>query len=287
VQPGNKIVLIDFGSCGSFDRKELNSWRRWFDAQSVDDVGGMAQAALAIIEPIPSVDKAKFSQRLQLMFWNDLYAMESKHSHWSEKISARMWIGFLKLSREFGVPMKMNTLKMIRASMLADTIAGRLDHDQDPYKEYRHYEKGAGRRARKRFMRRLRRVCGPSKWIRLEQGVESGLKLFHRVQQQLDSLAFIGIIPAIGKAAKTVILFMKSLIAVGAIGGAMALVYLTLLYFGKMSNPGHVPVRFFPVLWFFVIKNGWFQLFAILPIGMLLLRHIHAHLKQPDYQRPR
>ena len=286
-QPGNKIVLIDFGSCGSFDRKELNSWRRWFEAQSVNDIGGMVQASLAIIEPVPPIDKAKFAQRLQLMFWNDLYAIKSKYSHWSERISARMWIGFMKLSREFGVSMKMNTLKMIRASMLADTIAARLDNDQDPYEEFRYYEKGAGRRARKRFFRRLRRVCGPSKYIRFEQGIESGLKLFHRVQQALDSLDFIGIIPIIGKAAKAVVLLVKSFLAVAVIGGTWAFVDLTLLYFGWMENPSRLPVRFFPVLWHFVIKNGWFQLLTILPIAMLLLRHIYAHLEQPEYERPR
>jgi predicted unusual protein kinase regulating ubiquinone biosynthesis (AarF/ABC1/UbiB family) len=287
VQPGNKIVLVDFGSCGSFDRRELNSWRRWFEAQSVDDVGGMVQASLAIIEPIPAVDKTKFAQRLQLMFWNDLYAIKSKNSHWSERISARLWIGFMKLSREFGVSMKMNTLKMIRASMLADTIAARLDNDQDSYEEYRYYEKGAGRRARKRFFKRLNRVFGPGKFIRLEQGIESGLKLFHRVQQQLDSLAFIGILPAIGKAAKMVILLVKSFVAVAVGGGALALIDLTLLHFGKMSNPDHVPVRFFPVLWHLVIKNGWFQLVAILPIAVLLIRHVYAYLKEPEYERPR
>jgi len=287
VQPGNKIVLVDFGSCGSFDRKELNSWRRWFDAQSIDDVGGMVQAAMAIIEPLPPIDKSEFAQRLQLMFWNDLYAMESDYSHWSERISARMWMNFLELSRQFGVPMKINTLKMIRASMLADTIAGRLDHDMDPYKEYRHYAKGAGRRARKRFYRRLRGIFNVTKFTRLEQGLESGLKLFYRVQQQLESLAFIGIIPMIGKAARTVILFFKALFAVGVVGGVWAFIDLTLLYFGLMDNPRKVPVRFFRVLWSFVIQNGWFQLFAIVPIAMLLVRHVYSHMKQPEYQRPR
>src|SRR6185436_11092630 len=176
VGPSNKITLIDFGSCGSFSRRELVSWRRWFDAQSVDDVGGMAQAAMAIIGPIPpSVDKDEFGMRLETMFWNDLYAIKSKHSDWSERISARLWIGFLRLSREYSVPMRLNTLRMIRASMLADTIAGRLDHDTDPYREFRHYDKGAGRRAKKRVHKHLRRLLGPSKWVRVEQGIDSAL----------------------------------------------------------------------------------------------------------------
>lgn len=278
VQPGNRIVLIDFGSCGSFDRKELNSWRRWFEAQSVDDVGGMVQASLAIIEPVPPIDKARFAQRLQKVFWDDLYAIKSKKtSHWSERISARLWMGFLQLSREFGMPMRLNTLRMIRASMLADTIAARLDNDQDPYAEYRHYLKGAGRRAKKRFYKKLCRFAfGPSKFIRLEQGLESSLKLFHRIQTMLDSLDFIGILPMIGKVARAAVELFRLLFFIGGIAAAGALVrFLT-------QPPGESLVENIRA----VLNSGWFQLVILVPI-IIAIRRIIPYLHDPEYQRPR
>jgi ubiquinone biosynthesis protein len=286
VRPGNRIVLIDFGSCGSFDRKELSSWRRWFDAQSVDDVAGMAQAAMAIIEPLPPIDKAEFSQRLQTMFWNDLYALKSKHSHWSERISARLWMGFLKLSREFEVPMRLNTLRMIRASMLADTIAARLDNDQDPYKEYRFYEKGASKRARKRVIKRLRTLTGPRKIPRIEQGIESGLKFFYRLQRTFDSLDFIGIIPLIGRVAQAVKLI---LVTVGTIGGT-AVVW-TLLLMAYRVLPGHAnnlckDSRFFCLLWNEVLQNRMFEVAAWIPI-LIAARRVYVRLKDREYDRPR
>lgn len=286
VQPGNKVLLIDFGSCGSFDRKELNSWRRWFDAQSVDDVAGMVQASMAIIEPLPPIDKAEFSQRLEYIFWNDLYAIKSKHSHWSERISARLWIGFLKLSREFEIPMRLNTLRMIRASMLADTIAARLDNDQDPYKEYRYYERGAAKRARKRLVKRLRRLAGPRKFPRIEQGIESGLKLFYRVQRALDSLDFIGIIPLIGKAAEGVKLIFLTTFAIGGTAvvwtlGIMA--YRFLLHRPIASCPD---LRFFCLLWNEVLQNRWFEVISWIPI-LIAVRRIYVRLKDRNYDRPR
>lgn len=226
VRPNNEIVLIDFGSCGSFSKKELNSWRRWFDAQSVNDVGGMVQAALGIIEPVPPIDKDEFALRLETMFWNDLYAIKDKRSDWSERISARLWLGFLKLSREYRIPMRLNTLRMIRASMLADTIAARLDNDQDPYREFRYYAKGAGRRSRKRVFKRVRALCGPGKWTRLENSVEAGLKLVYQVQKTVDSLQSIGLIPLIGKGATFVIIMMRFLMKMGLITLLFALYYL-------------------------------------------------------------
>jgi len=279
VQPGNKIVLIDFGSCGSFDRKELNSWRRWFDAQSVNDVAGMVQAAMTIIEPLPPIDKAEFSQRLQYIFWNDLYAIKSKHSHWSERISARLWIGFLKLSREYEIPMRLNTLRMIRASMLADTIAARLDNDQDPYKEYRHYEKGASKRARKRIIKRLRKLSGPRKLLRLEQGIESGLKFFHRVQKALDSLDFVGIIPLITKKAEAV----KMILLTGLVDGGTALLWTLLVLLLHRPNKN---CQFLCVLWNDVLLNPWYEVMAWIAI-LIAIRQIYMRLDERDYRRPR
>ena len=198
IKPDNRIVLIDFGSCGSFSKKELNCWKRWFDAQSIDDVGGMVQAAMGILEPLPPIDKDAFALRMEFMFWNDLYAIKSKHSNWSERISSRLWMGFINLSREFQIPLRLNLLRMIRASMLTDTIAIRLDNDQDPYREFRRYEREAGWRAKRRLMKRVHRLLGPSKYIRLEQGLESTLKLVYEVQRTVDSIASIRIGAIVG-----------------------------------------------------------------------------------------
>ncbi len=260
IQPGNRIVLIDFGSCGSFTKKELIVWRRLFDAQSLDDIGAMVQAALAVLEPIPPIDRDEFAQRLEAVFWNDFYAIKSKKSEWWERISARIWISFLKLAREFQIPMRLNTLRMIRAIMLADTIAARLDHDIDPYREYRFYEKGAGKRARKRLHKRLRRLSGRGKFVRLEQGVESALNLVYQVQRGLSSLASIRVLPLIGKAAYAVYYVAKWLFMVGGVASVAALL-IQFRFFGL--EPESPDMRFFEILGRQVLASGWFHLFAL------------------------
>lgn len=281
VQPGNKIILIDFGSCGAFSKKELNSWRRWFDAQSINDVSGMVQAALGIIEPLPPIDKDEFALRLESMFWNDLYAIKSKESEWSERVSARLWIGFLKLSREYRVPMRLNMLRMIRASMLSDTIALRLDHDQDPYQEFRYYERGAGRRAKKRVIKRLRRLCNPGKYIRIENGIEAGLKFFYQVQRALDSLTTIGIVPLIGKAAQTILLILRTIGLVVGIAtlwvGAIFLSQLVGSWFG-----GPKPQSLLTIL-IATLMDYKFETVAVL-VALSAVRRVLARLKDRDHR---
>jgi hypothetical protein len=277
IQPGNKVVLIDFGSCGSFTKRELIAWRRMFDAQSLNDVGSMVSAGMGVLEPLPPIDKDQFSLRLEHVFWNDLYAIKSRKSEWWERISARLWIGFLKLAREFSIPMRLNTLRMIRAIMLADTIAARLDHDLDPYAEYRYYERGAGRRARRRTKKRLRRILGPSKWIRIETGVESGLMAIYRIQRALYSIGYIRLLPLIGKAAKFTIEMMQTVFTLGFIASAIA-VYKMLKFYPKET--------FFQVLWDHVVQKGWFVV-----IGLVLfapaMRDIFYRLTDPEYDRRR
>ena len=263
VQPGSKLVLIDFGSCGSFNRKELNSWRRWFDAQSVNDVGGMVQAALGIIEPLPPIDRDEFGQRLESEFWTNLYAIKSKHATWSERSPSSLWIGFLNLCREFQVPMRLNTLRMIRASMLTDTISVRLDHEQDPYREFRFYEKGAGKRAKKRVFKRLHRLARRRTFIAIESGIESGIKSIYRLQQAVDSLASIRIGAIIGKIDYFFSLMLKHLAWITVTASALTGYF---WLFGR--NPSYTIVSALKA----VFANTWWRIVAFTPSVLVLWR---------------
>ena len=73
-----------------------------------------------------SIDIDEFGKRVEDIFWQDLYAFRSKHAQWWERTSAKIWIRFLQLAREYQVPLNLNTLKMIRSTLLYETIAARF-----------------------------------------------------------------------------------------------------------------------------------------------------------------
>jgi predicted unusual protein kinase regulating ubiquinone biosynthesis (AarF/ABC1/UbiB family) len=278
VQANNRIALIDFGSCGAFSKSELVSWRRWFDAQSTDDVGGMVQAALGILEPLPPIDKDNFGLRMQYMFWEDLCAIKSKHSNWSERSAAHLWIGFLKLSREFQVPLRLNLLRMIRASMLTDTIALRLDPLQDPYREFRRYEKEAGWRAKRRLWKRARQLCGPSKFVRIEQGLSSVFKLVYQVERTVDSLASIRYAPIIGRLEYFISLLLRTTVwAAVSAGGLVGIILLGRLLhipllanlLGTVTNSGSLTLWQIPLA---VLRSNLWQALVIVPTLLSIYR---------------
>jgi ubiquinone biosynthesis protein len=186
VQPGNRIVLIDFGSCGAFTERERVVWRRVMYAQSVGDVGAMVQAGLALLEPLPPIDIDEFHKRAEAVFWQDMYAIKSKHSEWWERTTANYWISFLRLAREFNIPMNLNTLRMIRVALLADTIALRLDDSIDHYDQYRKYLRGAGRRARTRLRKQVQGLADDAQFIQWEQVYHGFGTAVYRLQRLVD-----------------------------------------------------------------------------------------------------
>lgn len=320
VMPGSKLVLLDFGSVGAFTREDLNSWRRLMFAQSVKDVGSMVKAALAVSEPLPAINVAEFTRRLEAVFFQDLYAYESKHSEWWERTSANIWISFLKLSREYGLSMNLNTLKQIRGTMLVDTIAARLDNDVDHYKEFRKYERGAGKRAAKRLAKRIRKnFLGPRVFLRLEQVFDLANTLFYRTQRIVDADPLMKFVSRVKKSAMTAILGLRALGRLSILA-ALAAVAVSVFFpmfeshFGVQAldrTAAHLtglpgiqqedvlldlnlnrrfgdPFGFVPDpsgLWKMVLalhQTPWYLLFLALPVILMYLRPLWLQLRQVD-----
>ena len=75
--------------------------------------GNRAGRALAVLDPLPPIDIDEFSKRLEVIFWQDLYAFKSKHAEWWERTSAKIWIGFLALAREYGPMLALSGLVVL------------------------------------------------------------------------------------------------------------------------------------------------------------------------------
>jgi len=212
LRPNSTLVFIDFGSCGAYTTRERNNWRQLAYYQSKEDIGRMVQSALAILEPLPAIDIDDFSKKLEAVFWRDLYAFKSHHSQWWERTSATTWISFLNLAREFEIPMNLNTLRMIRSTLLYETVAARLHNRINAYREHRKYNQKAGKRARKRVNRTVnKRLFGgltDTDYLRVEQLMQMGNRAIYLGQRILDTPPFRYAL-LISKAAYALIQFFK------------------------------------------------------------------------------
>jgi len=241
VRPGGQLVLIDFGSCGTYTWKERYIWRQLAHAHLRQDVAQMVQAALALIEPLPPIDIDEFTKRVEEVFWQDLLAFKSKHSEWWERTSARIWISFLELSREYQIPMNLNMLRMIRSTLLYETVAARLWHRVSSYREHDKYNRAAGKRARKRLHREMRRtlVKGVDErtWLRVEQLREMGNRAIYLMQRFVDAPAF-RFPMLVGKAVYTISQLVRALLWLTCATWAVGVV-LVIYHWLYLNQPGY------------------------------------------------
>ncbi len=190
VQPPNKIVMVDFGACGVFSERERNLLRQMHYYYSKDDVGGMVQSVIGLMEPLPLIDMDKFAKQMEYEWWHAYYGIKSKHTHWLERTSFRLWRSLLDVVREHQIPLPSHVLRMIRATLLYDTLAARLYNEINVFDEYQKYNKDFAKRTRQRIQKQAinQLLCGPddSTYVILQRIWDTGQDLHHKLQKFLD-----------------------------------------------------------------------------------------------------
>ena len=189
VQPGNKITMVDFGACGVFSSKDRAWMWQMQEYYRRADVAGMVQCVIGIMEPLPIANMDAFKSDLQLAWWHGYYGIQSKHAEWWERTSFRLWLALLDLFRKYQLPMPLNLVRMIRATLLYETVAAQLHPKINTFDEFEKYFRGVARKARERMQRAIicQTLTGPSdaNWFKIEQAVQTGKDLLFTVQQFL------------------------------------------------------------------------------------------------------
>jgi ubiquinone biosynthesis protein len=282
VRPGGEIVLIDFGSCGSYTWKERHIWRQLVSAHRQKDAAQMAQAALALIEPLPPIDLDTFTKQVEQVFWQDLYAFNSKHSEWWERTSAKIWISFLELARTYQIPMNLNILRMIRSTLLYETVAARLWPKVSSYHEHHIYARSAGKRARDRIYRETWRTIirgpDPRVWLRVEQLRDMGSRTIDLAQRLLDASP-VRFLMLAGKAVYAVSQTMITLAWLAFPAGAAA-AGLELYHWFVLHDDGY---RFIPALKEVLDSRVW-EVYAGFTL-LLTARRVLMRLGDPEVGR--
>ena len=194
IQPRNKIVLVDFGACGVFSAGDRAWMWQMQEFYLRGDVAGMVQCVLGVMEPLPPMDVDQFKSELLQEWWHGYYGIQSKHAEWWERTSFRLWLALLNLFFKYQLPMPFNLLRMIRATLLYDTVAAQLYPRINVFTEFQKYQETVAIRAKERLFRSV--VCQlltgptPKNCLVIEQGIQTGKDFLFRAQQLLRQASF-------------------------------------------------------------------------------------------------
>lgn len=265
VRPDNSLVFIDFGSCGRFSGKVKRAYHRFQQYITAEDVGGMTESAMAMIEPLPPVDLERLTREIEAFFWDWLYASKSDHAEWWERCTGQMWMKFLGIARRYAIPINLDTLRMFRATFLYDSIAFRLHKDLDMNGEFKNYVRERGKRAKRSVRRALKKRIDDGPFDRdylVMEGLARLTRQFvNRVQHELDS-PHHRFFDMLGKAAYGISMVLRlSIVGTGlhvvALLGRGAYLYVH----GQPVIPGEMLVWLFASPVYHVLM-GLFVLFA-------------------------
>jgi ubiquinone biosynthesis protein len=277
VKPDNSLVFIDFGSCGRFGSKTKRQWRQFHYYLANEDVAAMTDIAVAMLEPLPPIDLDAFKKEVELLYWDWLYAMKSDTSEWWEKASGVMWMKFIAVSRRYRVPINLDTLKGLRVTFLFDTIVFRLDRELDLSKEYGRYAKDAGKRARKRVTKALRRRAlrgpGDNEFVAWEELGNMGEQMKGRIQHFLDSPRH-NFMAVIDKA------YYGLMVLLQAVGIGIALHLVLVLIFSAYNNLSGRNLS----LWSTITTFAKHPLYQLVPLAVILIaiRKVLDRVSDPD-----
>lgn len=194
VQPNNHVVMLDFGACGVFSQRDRNLMWQMNHYYSRDDVGGMVNMVLLLMEPIHPMNIHPFKRDLLDAWWTGFYGIKSNHAQWWERSSLRLWLRFFELIRAYKIPIPRNMVRMIRATLLYDTVAARLYGKINVFKEFEKYSQDVARRARRQIIKSAVRqfFTGPddANFLRLRQITDIGDDILVRLRRFLDNQDF-------------------------------------------------------------------------------------------------
>jgi ubiquinone biosynthesis protein len=277
VQPGNRIVFIDFGSCGQFSKRARRLWQDIYACLEDEDIQGMVRGSIALLEPLPHANLDQFTLDMEQLYWDWLYASKSGHAQWWEKASGVLWMKFAAIARRHGVPISVEMLRVFRAIFLYDTAMVRLCQDLNFLREYHHYQKQAGRRARRRLekavAKRVRHGLLPQDYLKIESVWRSGIRLLGRAERVLEQeqRRFVYLMSKVAFAGSLILQFasLALLTFTLVIGGAWAYDVLT----GQQLKVADIVERI----------AAWPGASVAAAIAlMMVLRRLRLRIEQPD-----
>jgi predicted unusual protein kinase regulating ubiquinone biosynthesis (AarF/ABC1/UbiB family) len=267
VGPHNTLIFIDFGACGSFDADQLWAFEQIAIKMRAGDAEGMARATLKLLEPLPPVDLPGLLSTMEDEYTRVLYTFRTKaeYTEWWERTSVRQWLAMMRAGRQYGLPMNLHLLRMVRATLLYDTLVLRLDRSISRFDEYAKFRRThSARRARRRWRRRVRDLRNGFS-LHLEELAEAGDDLVSHAEHALSSPVF-SVKSLIEKSVFTMSVLSRTLGHILVITGLATAAVVTTAYF-RSAAPDIIES-----LWS-VMRAGAYQVVVLVVIA-LNVRHL-------------
>jgi ubiquinone biosynthesis protein len=179
------LFFINFTSTGTLNRSKRQAMRQNLYYAHQRDPQNMARASLVLLEPLPPIDLIELIQELETYNWQLIYALEALPNveSWQERTSAVQWAGLVLLARKYGITIDIQVLRLIRSTLLLESMAARLDRKVDFAAQFSKFQSYRAEQARRRVTNAI--------FDQLDgKGIERTVIRLDRIAHAAEGLAF-------------------------------------------------------------------------------------------------
>lgn len=275
VRPNNEITFIDFGSCGSFNNQQRVALEQMVLSMKNQDVEAMTRASLSLMEPLPPVDVPALVKQAQEEYMRVLHTFNTpaEYTQYWERTSARQWFVLIRVAQRFNLPMNLHMLRMIRATLLYDSIVLRLDNQLDRYEEYTQFMKVRAQLVKRKWRKKLHANAGDGVFLTMEDFGNAFNDLMIRAQTTL-SRPIVNLGSTVNKWA-----FATSVLS-RMLGRILFITILCMGLIGFLNILSGNPITFASAV-DLVIQNRLYQAFLVVAV-LFSTRHILFRLRDRD-----
>jgi ubiquinone biosynthesis protein len=245
----SRLYFINFAVTGSLNRSQRQALQQNMEYLRQRDPLNMARSSLNLMEPLPPVDVMQLIQELESYNWQLVYALEADPASlaWQERTSAAQWIGLIRLARKYRIALDNRVLRLVRATLLVESTAVRLQHDIDFEKEYRKFHRYRAEQARRRVtdsvLNQLDGQLDEKVIIRLDRIGQILTGLFFRTRRML-ALPSVNFNALMGKWSFAIYILLRCIAQLIAVTGAACLLVLAGALLANGSTPPDLPLIF-------------------------------------------
>jgi len=222
VQPGNTVVLIDFGACGPSSWRARRNLAEVYRRIAREDGQGLVQVFHNMLSPLPQLDLPDFIQIAEPDIFNWLYGLAVDESEWYDQTTAGLWIDLFRHARNVGLYINADTIRLMRSTLMYDTVAARLDPKIDLREEFERYDRETRYRRANELLERLRRRFGDhGLLLEFGEALDVADRLMYRVRH-LSEQPVTTFLATVGKAAFVTRQMLRAGLGIGVALGVIA-----------------------------------------------------------------
>jgi len=250
VGTNSTLHFINFTNTGALNRTKRQAMRQILSYARQRDPQNMARAGLILMEPLPPIDLIELTQELEGYNWQLIYALEAKPQSlaWQDRTSAVLWTGIMRLARKHGIVIDIQVLRLLRATLLFESMAVRLHPKIDFVRQYWKFNTDRAEQARRRMTDALLAIqdgkTDEQLIIRMDRiaTILEGFFVRTRHMLSLPSVNFSTLTSKWSYAFYTLLRFLGASLAVTVLAGA--LVSLNLIVGGRPALSVDELIRF-------------------------------------------